>query len=359
MRCLVLGVGGGDAALGILQKFRGQANALTEAGHDVEIQILESGRGQLIRDHARAINSFSGDVLLLRAGYWLHGAVPAIRRFKKRGGWVVVDLPTPIQATLRQTWDHDWYSLPVRVLETASLSALSLTLRSADRVICYAPDARFVERLLGDRPRYLGNSIDVGQVSVAKGPAADGPIRLVAVATFMPYHGYDRVLEGLKAIHTDDLGSDIQLTFVGEGPDLEALVDRTNALELEDAVTFTGPATGAALDSLMDGSDLAVGPLAVHRVGLREAAALKNRDYMARGIPVVYAGTDRDLNQARESGLCLQVSSDDAALDMAAIASWARQLRRTDTRSACRQYAEDHLDYSRLVDIVLPASEGW
>ena len=47
---------------------------------------------------------------------------------------------------------------------------------------------------------------------------------------------------------------------------------------------------------LLDRADVGLGTLALHRKGMAEASALKMREYLAVGLPVIYGNEDRDVD---------------------------------------------------------------
>jgi hypothetical protein len=69
------------------------------------------------------------------------------------------------------------------------------------------------------------------------------------------------------------------------------------------------PSTQAESDRLMRGCTLGLGPLALHRKGMREASPLKARNYLALGLPIVQAYEDTDVSEA--DGCVLQIPNTD------------------------------------------------
>ena len=82
---------------------------------------------------------------------------------------------------------------------------------------------------------------------------------------------------------------DVHLHLVGDGPTLPALRTLVSEAGLSDRVHFHGAVPVAGLGPFYEGAHVAIGSLAPHRVGLRELAALKHREYVLRGIPMVLA----------------------------------------------------------------------
>jgi glycosyltransferase involved in cell wall biosynthesis len=60
-------------------------------------------------------------------------------------------------------------------------------------------------------------------------------------------------------------------------------------------VRFHGFCERPEYEAILAASDVALGTLALHRKGMSEAAPLKVREYLLRGIPVIIGYTDPDL----------------------------------------------------------------
>lgn len=141
--------------------------------------------------------------------------------------------------------------------------------------------------------------------------------RLLGVASLAKWHGYDRVLRGLRELL--DRKTDIvpHVSFAGHGPTTADLEELCASLGLDDHVTFHGMTTGDAPVELFDQSDIATASLGMHRIGLESASSLKTREYYARGIPFVFAGADESFDQ--NFPFALRVPVGDAPIDLGKI----------------------------------------
>ncbi|NLV27960.1 MAG: glycosyltransferase family 4 protein [Methanomicrobiales archaeon] len=138
----------------------------------------------------------------------------------------------------------------------------------------------------------IGNGISVNSCIIRDCPAFDGnTINLLCLANFSRWHGYDRLLYGLSNYHGP---VNIIIYFSGDGVELPNIKKLVETLKLEKKVIFTGFKSGIDLDNLFNNCHIAVGSLALHRIGLNEASILKAREYCARGIPFVYGAKDPD-----------------------------------------------------------------
>ena len=185
----------------------------------------------------------------------------------------------------------------------------------------------------------ITNGIDVDSYALRRPSASEGSkVKLLAVANFNRWHGYDRVLEAMK-------GSDpsrIELHLVGDGPEKDNLVRLASDLSVSNAI-FHPPLKRKELDQLFDECDAAFGVLSLDRKGLREMCPLKHREYCARGMPFIYAGLDLDIPP--DSPYALRLSQD-GDLSIKIITEFALRTRdAVDHPKLMRRFATDSLDW--------------
>ena len=143
----------------------------------------------------------------------------------------------------------------------------------------------------------MGNGILINSKTPVVGSVwpADEP-KLIGVAQLASWHGYDRVINALALAKEQHLPYKIIFTIVGDGREREALEALVKQLGLEDNVLFTGMLTGEDLNNAFKDKHVGVASLGLYRIGLYEASVLKVREYMARGLTVLGAGEDPDID---------------------------------------------------------------
>lgn len=128
---------------------------------------------------------------------------------------------------------------------------------------------------------------DIISKSYAKAP--DETFRMVTVGTLYPYHGYDRILAGLKQCNEEIDGVPIEFHVVGESDTIQELQLTARKMGLQ-RVTFHGKKTTEELNEMYDNFDVGLGCLALHRRNADIDTTLKVVEYYCRGIPVVSSG---------------------------------------------------------------------
>ena len=137
----------------------------------------------------------------------------------------------------------------------------------------------------------INNGVDISQLSIKKYDIkeSDRIFRMVAVGTIYPYHGYDRMLEGLANCKEKVEDTIIEFHIVGESYTIENLKKKAENLGLKHVV-FHGMKTTEELNELYQNFDIGVGCLALFRRNANIDTTLKIIEYYCRGIPVITSG---------------------------------------------------------------------
>ena len=128
----------------------------------------------------------------------------------------------------------------------------------------------------------LGDSIDLNTIPQFQPLHHDQP-HLVCVATHpFPWIAIDKIL--LLA----EKYPDWQIDLVGLEP------NSVQAIKFPINVIFHGFLNKSQFQAVMQQSDIAIGTLGLHRIGLSQMAPLKLREYLAYGLPSIIAYQDTD-----------------------------------------------------------------
>jgi glycosyltransferase involved in cell wall biosynthesis len=186
------------------------------------------------------------------------------------------------------------------------------------------------------------NGIDVDSVRVKhQEPKELGRIDLIAVATMIRQHGYDRVLRGMADYYGSAQRYRVKLHLVGDGPELRRYRAITRRNGLGDHVVFHGSQSGEALDHLYDYCDMGLVAFGMHRVGVDRVSALKSREYLARGIPMV-GGCPIDIFEGIDFPYYLEFPNDDSKVPIPEVVRFyeeTAQVAADTVTTAMRQHA--------------------
>ena len=265
-----------------------------------------------------------------------------LRRVRRLGVRIALEIPTyPYDAEFREAGRKEKIQLQVDRMFRRSLA------RQVDRIVTFSDDAE----IFGQKTIRISNGIDFSTIPLkTEVHAIAREVRLLALANIHPWHGFDRVIEGLKAYYAAPHDRIVKLRIVGDG--MPGLIDGYTrsiaACGLGQYIEITGPRSGAALDAEFAWCDMGVASLARHRNGIESLKSLKNREYAARGIPFVYSERDSDFDAMP---YVLKAPADDTPLDIAALVSWLDAADRTPEH--IRTTIEGRLSWKRQMQKVM------
>lgn len=202
----------------------------------------------------------------------------------------------------------------------------------------------------------IKNGIDVNAVQVKKiTEHKDGSIHLCCVALFKSWHGYERLLKGLKIYYDNNPTRNVFVHFAGEGdqiPYYQALVAKHKA---NDFVIFHGMLQGTQLDELYNQCDFAVGSLGGYKKSLFYSQELKSREAVARGIPMI-TGCEVDIF-TKDYPYFLEFSNDDSIISINRIVEYYEKLyseeSKEDVINNIRKYAFSMVNMEAAMSAVI------
>lgn len=341
-------------APGVSKKIIGTLKAADTAGYRTR-SWSEPFKGwpPLLRASAEIIGARETHIIIRSLGWANVFVVPAMCIARIKGQVVIIDVPTPNRVAVHEIWSSQ-QSAWRRIRTVAWLYASGpWSFWPASRVLQYAEEGPWFR--LGNRRKSvtIGNGVDVESTPqrrrTPEWPA--GILRLIGVATLVSWHGYDRLIRAIGEFQSDRARPfDVHLTIVGDGPALEALIGLTQQLDLESHITFVGPLNGEELYVCYDRSHLAVSALAIHRKGLREASALKAREYCAVGIPFLASGDDADFGP--DTPFRIAVSPDETTASLVKAFNDFGRVRALFSDDDIRRYAVGTLDFRHKLESI-------
>ena len=276
---------------GVVRKIRSQTNAWRRFGVEVEVFCLSSesardartpplqGRHFLYREPyagraratlrlSRAAVRWRPDVVYLRYSLFFPPPVHLMRA-----------VPTVVEIN---SDDRVEYRHRSRALGLYNAFNRRVLFREAKGLACITPE--LVSRVAPDATRLAtvhitnGISLDEGD---ALAPAENVRPRLVFLGAPEAWHGLDKIVWLAGALPEFDF-------------DVVGTHERLNQ-PTPPNVRFHGFCERPEYEAILAASDVALGTLALHRNGMSEAAPLKVREYLLRGIPIVIGYKDPDL----------------------------------------------------------------
>lgn len=365
-------------------KFEGQVSGLRETGREVDhFEISQDGillRGKDATGKSSAIRiagaaNPSGTLQKLRhynqifraakkqlarqeyGLVYLRSAPPTIAYLrllhaaKRQGVRVVVEIPT--YPSVGEISSNTW--LRRQALRVSEL-AKRLEAKSVD---LYAVIGENVDGTLRGRPaKNINNGVNVPAVAqripAGRIPEVDTEVNVIALASMCKWHGYDRLIRGMAQVEKRERPT---VHFVGPDGDgsLRAWELLAKELQVGESIIFHGRLDGEELRLLINRCHGAIGSLALHRIGLHSASTLKAREYMARGIPFIYATVDPTLTSDARGAL--QVPADETPISIRDVTKFFKKMTSVpNLPDEMRQYAQQELSWASNFDDLLVGS---
>lgn len=211
-----------------------------------------------------------------------------------------------------------------------------------------------IERGGEQKPSFvLTNGIFVNNFPVKKFVNFKNRLNIIFVSAFASvWHGFDRLLFGLKKFYEQTNNIDIVIYVVGNVEN--GYRDIISKLGLENKVVFCGAKYGKELDEIFDICHIGLGPLAVSRKNLKYASPIKVREYLARGIPVIIGYEDEDIDE--NFPFVLKFSADEIPIDIQKVLNFCRDIYNKYGEKMIyeiRSYAKSKLDYRAKIPKLL------
>lgn len=362
MRCALVALDLGLSLAGVDRAMAGQARAAEETGTPLDVVVVnaaKSGRenGVLYVQHARVPER------LRRASRLAKARLLASVRELDAYDVIFLRYPTAIdldplrfvrRSRARVVTVHHAKEVNEQLATSRSAGTLARAameyvqgrriVRNVDGIIGVTDEIRDYQVARAGRgrsvpSRTVANGVDVRAIPRTGFVPYDGrELRLAMMSSsHAVWHGTDRLLEALRAYRGD---RKIVVDLIGNGSGTPGTEERIGNAVLR----HHGLLQGVALHEAMRGANLGISTLAFFRTGLRQAAVLKTRDYVARGLPVVLGYEDVDL--PADCPFVLRVPANDTPLSVEALFAFAERVSSMPDLSAdMRAFAESHLDW--------------
>jgi len=276
-----------------------------------------------------------------------------VLRLRRRN--LYIDIPTPIRNHLREIAGKKdcKFRDAVEMLLIGMQGAIPFL--SATRLIQYAPEGRWFSLGVAGKTVRIGNGIDVGSVpcrsSAPQWPAKT--LNLVAVGTVGFWHGWDNVIEAMRLLRENHHANfAVKFTIIGEGPELRNLKRQAESSGLADNVRFLGMLYNDELYAQFADAHFGVGSLGWSRIGLKEASPLKAREYIAAGVPVIYATKDPDLENSEP--IALRIKEEDVVFGLCSLLKKISESKFASAQE-CRRFAQNKLDFKVKISSIISA----
>lgn len=294
-----------NKSYGVVNKIDAQKKCFEHAGCKVFLRSPKGGN--IVLPGGRRISNGKWDQISLPkkidfmylrfdAADW--SFVRLLRKYKKENpkGKAFLEFPTyPFKEEYVQSSGFLFY--------LQSMCSLYRARRYLDAIVTIANP---IKTMWGKPVVCIKNGVDYERINV-RTPKADGiGIHIICVASFADWHGYDRLIEGLKNYVSLPNHEIIVLHMVGSLKNVHklGLAELVEKHDLEQNVIFYDALAGEKLDEVYNMCDLACCSLGGHRKGIRVSSELKSHEYAAKGVPMLTSSSLDIYNVDTASYIC-------------------------------------------------------
>jgi hypothetical protein len=187
----------------------------------------------------------------------------------------------------------------------------------------------------------LPNGIGVQQYKVRESPKFDSKLKLIFLKgtnSMAPWNGFERIVSSIDSYNKNNT-SQFEIELIVCGHKFEGEIPN------RDYVKHLGYLTKIELDNIMNEVHIGVSTMESYKEGIFEASRLKAREYVARGIPFIYANDDLDFTEDA-NWFALKLSNSSELIDFNKVLDFANKVLADEEHPhKMRKYAEEHLDY--------------
>ena len=211
------------------------------------------------------------------------------------------------------------------------------------------------DNIWGIKTVKVDNAVDLDTVSERNWEKCSDTLRIISVSNEYNYHGYDRLIKGLKLYYDNGGTRKIAVHFVGVFmPSTKNLVDE---LGLDDHVVFHGKMFGRELDELYNKSDLGIGALAHHRIGMYSGSSLKTKEYFAKGLPFIYGWKEPAFDESYPYALKIELN--ETPLDIESVIKFYDGIKDdSEMLHNMREFARVHYSWDKEFEKIFNALEN-
>ncbi|MDE6946616.1 MAG: glycosyltransferase [Anaeroplasmataceae bacterium] len=216
-----------------------------------------------------------------------------------------------------------------------------------DRIATYSSD-----RIIWGIPCIrLLNGISLQDISLSRREKEKNKIVMIAISSMQPWHGYERVLEGMYVYYKAGGAYDFRLKIIGNGSEEQYYKMLVEQYRLTSQVEFLGRIEPWETDKLNEQynlSDIAIGSLGFYKTGIEEGSPIKGAEYCAKGIPFICGYND--LRFPSDWEYVMNVPNSSEPIDMDSLIDFYDSVaQKRNYKEEMRDFAMKHLTWDSIM----------
>lgn len=199
----------------------------------------------------------------------------------------------------------------------------------------------------------ITNGINVKKYKPKVYTECKSEFHILGVAALADYHGYDRIIKGMKLYYSNNTDYKVIFHIVGDGEEKDNLIRMVKQMNLQEYVIFHGYQSGNELQAIYNQCDIAIGAIATHRAfDFERISPLKTREYCSIGIPFLTLEKDFIFN-TKAFPYSISCEDCETPIDISALILFVNELRNKYTIQEIitnmRKFAEENLSWTSVL----------
>lgn len=322
-----------DSSAGVSKKIFSQINAMRNNGfqvylasvennyfviRDMEKDIIVKKRRIIFHKNIDKLNlfklvldfikNFSVELIYIRLFFSSYFTINFFKIIKNNNIKLFLEIPT-------YPYDKEAKGSLVKILNFFDRIYRNQYKDLVDKIITYSSD----KKIFGVPCINISNGIDVSEIGAHYNKPSN-EINLISVSAICYWHGLDRIIHSVANYYKTNQSIVVKLIIVGPlNSEAKKLQDLVNSLGVADHISFVGSLSGENLNNVYNNCHIGIGSLGRHRSGIYQLSSLKNREYCAKGLPMIYSENDIDFDNM---DFTYKVSADENFFDLLDIINW-------------------------------------
>lgn len=333
-----------DYTINLKNKFIGQMEAVENLGYEVWVTATKKdkiflcsknerimvGKIPLIKQNIvrchyifkiipKILSIIKFDFCYIRTVPPIFSYIKALKNIKQTNAKVIVEIPTFPKECEQKNSEKKIFNKGISFFEKINGKKESLY------VDLYTIIGEQTKTYKNKPSINIENCVSLKNMPARKYKGRSNEVCILALANMAYWHGYDRIIESMHQylLKYGSFPISVILYMIGTDGDgsLKKWKELVKKYHLEKHIKFEGMKSGEELNKYFEICDIGLASIGGFRKKSTVTSELKIREYMARGLPFIYATNDRAINEGKK--YCMKVNDDNSMISFDCVLRFA------------------------------------
>lgn len=321
-----------DRFSGVSKKIKSQVNAIENLGYNVYLSgffdglyMVEDEIDSLDLKNINKINkkkvlfdfifnkikTLGINILYIRMFGATSSLISFLRKVKNLNVKLILEIPT-------YPYDNESKMLKSKMINIIDRIYRKKYKNLLDYIVTFSDD----DYIFGVKCINISNAVEEEDICSEFYEKDSSVLNFISVSTLHYWHGVDRFVSSIiKYLESGDEKKEIMFYIVGPENEYinKILCNIKKNPNVIGRIKFLGYKNNTELKHIYRSMHIGVGSLARHRSGIYDINTLKNKEYCANGLPLIYSENDKDLDGKE---FIFKVNPDESDINISSIINW-------------------------------------